>query len=108
VSLGSWETVEVELDDGIAWVVLNRPEKRNAMNPTLNAEMVEVLLELDAADDAGVLVLTASRSLQAWTCRSTSEKSTDNRSACSGVFGATRTTGSGGCCARTRSRRSRW
>ena len=58
MSLGSWETVEVDLDDGIAWVVLNRPEKRNAMNPTLNAEMVEVLLELDQSDDAGVLVLT--------------------------------------------------
>jgi len=58
VSPGPWETVEVELDDGVAWVVLNRPEKRNAMNPTLNAEMVEVLLELDGNDDAGVLVLT--------------------------------------------------
>jgi feruloyl-CoA hydratase/lyase len=58
MTIGTWETVEVELDDGIAWVVLNRPEKRNAMNPTLNAEMVEVLLELDANDDVGVLVLT--------------------------------------------------
>ena len=58
MTLGSWETVEVELDDGIAWVTLNRPEKRNAMNPTLNAEMADVLLELDADDDAGVLVLT--------------------------------------------------
>jgi len=45
----SWETVRVELDDGIAWVELNRPEKRNAMNPTLNREMVEALLELDEA-----------------------------------------------------------
>jgi trans-feruloyl-CoA hydratase/vanillin synthase len=53
-----WETVRVSLEDGIAWVELNRPEKRNAMNPTLNAEMVEVLLELDANDDCGVLVLT--------------------------------------------------
>jgi feruloyl-CoA hydratase/lyase len=58
VSVGSWETVEVEVDDGVAWVVLNRPEKRNAMNPTLNAEMVEVLLELDDDDEVGVLVLT--------------------------------------------------
>jgi trans-feruloyl-CoA hydratase/vanillin synthase len=54
----SYETVRVELDDGIAWVELYRPEKRNAMNPRLNAEMVEVLLDLDANDDAGVLVLT--------------------------------------------------
>ncbi len=53
-----WTTVKVEIDAGIAWVELNRPEKRNAMNPTLNAEMVEVLLALDADDECGVLVLT--------------------------------------------------
>ena len=53
-----WTTVRVEMDDGIAWVELNRPEKRNAMNPTLNSEMVEVLLALDADDACGVLVLT--------------------------------------------------
>jgi trans-feruloyl-CoA hydratase/vanillin synthase len=53
-----WTTVDVELADSIAWVTLNRPEKRNAMNPTLNAEMVEVLETLDADDDCGVVVLT--------------------------------------------------
>ena len=53
-----WTTVKVEIDDGVAWVELNRPEKRNAMSPTLNAEMVDVLLALDADDDCGVLVLT--------------------------------------------------
>jgi trans-feruloyl-CoA hydratase/vanillin synthase len=53
-----WETVHVEVSDGIAWVELNRPEKRNAMNPTLNSEMVDVLLTLDADDACGVLVLT--------------------------------------------------
>jgi trans-feruloyl-CoA hydratase/vanillin synthase len=56
--LGSWETVKVTLNDGIAWVELNRPEKRNAMNPRLNAEMIEVLEAVDAEDGAGVLVLT--------------------------------------------------
>jgi feruloyl-CoA hydratase/lyase len=58
MTFGSWETVRVELDDGIAWVELNRPDKRNAMSPTLNAEMAEVLQALDADDDCGVLVLT--------------------------------------------------
>jgi len=53
-----WTSVRVEVADRIAWVELYRPDKRNAMNPTLNAEMVEVLLELDADDDVGVLVLT--------------------------------------------------
>ena len=54
----TWQTVRVEVVDGIAWVELNRPEKRNAMNPTLNAEMVDVLLRMDADDDCRVLVLT--------------------------------------------------
>ena len=53
-----WETVDVQVDAGIAWVTLNRPEKKNAMSPTLNKEMIDVLetLELDPA--AKVLVLT--------------------------------------------------
>lgn len=63
---GKWKTVKVELDpeDGIAWVIFNRPEKRNAMSPTLNAEMREILeaLELDAT--ARVLVLTGAG--EAW------------------------------------------
>jgi trans-feruloyl-CoA hydratase/vanillin synthase len=50
--------VRVEVDEGIAWVELARPEKRNAMSPTLNAEMVEVLEALDADESCGVLVLT--------------------------------------------------
>ena len=29
----TWDNVVVEIDDGIAWVTLNRPDKRNAMNP---------------------------------------------------------------------------
>ena len=56
---GKWQTVKVDVDpDGIAWVILNRPQKRNAMSPTLNREMAQVLetLELDAG--AKVLVLT--------------------------------------------------
>jgi trans-feruloyl-CoA hydratase/vanillin synthase len=53
-----WKTVRVETDRGIAWVELNRPEKRNAMNPTMNVEMIQVLEALDADDDCGVLVLT--------------------------------------------------
>ncbi len=58
MNVGSWETVRVELDEGVAWVELNRPDKRNAMNPRLNAEMVEVLLSLDEDDRCGVLVLS--------------------------------------------------
>jgi trans-feruloyl-CoA hydratase/vanillin synthase len=51
------DPVLVEFDNGIAFVTLNRPEKRNAMNPKLNVRMLEVLDELEADDRCGVLVL---------------------------------------------------
>ncbi|MBB5984786.1 p-hydroxycinnamoyl CoA hydratase/lyase [Sphingobium lignivorans] len=54
----TFETVKVTLDDGIAWVALNRPEKRNAMSPTVNREMWVALDELEIRDDVGVVVLT--------------------------------------------------
>ena len=54
----SEETVTVEFEDRIAWVTLNRPKKRNAMNPALNREMLEVLEALELDDRCGVLVLT--------------------------------------------------
>ena len=52
------KNVLVEFDNGIAWVILNRPKKRNAMNPALNREMLEVLDALEVDDRCGVLVLT--------------------------------------------------
>jgi len=55
---GRWKTVKVTVDEGIAWVILNRPEKRNAMSPTLNREMREILEELEIDADVKVLVLT--------------------------------------------------
>lgn len=55
---GRWTTVRAEVTGGIAWVTLHRPEKRNAMSPTLNREMIEVLDALEIDDDAKVLVLT--------------------------------------------------
>ncbi|MBL1100559.1 p-hydroxycinnamoyl CoA hydratase/lyase [Streptomyces coffeae] len=57
-SLGSWETALATVDNGIAWVVLNRPEKRNCMSPTLNNEMLEVLDAVALDEEASVLVLT--------------------------------------------------
>ncbi len=54
----AWKHVRVELDTGTAWVELHRPEKRNAMNPALNAEMLEVLDLLEEDERCQVLVLT--------------------------------------------------
>ena len=50
--------VLVEFQDDIAWVILNRPEKRNAMSPALNREMLDVLDALEVDDRCSVLVLT--------------------------------------------------
>jgi trans-feruloyl-CoA hydratase/vanillin synthase len=52
------ENVTVEFDEGIAWVTLNRPEKRNAMNPALIAEMKLTVDRLAIDERCGVFVLT--------------------------------------------------
>ncbi len=54
----TYETVLVDKDGPITWVTLNRPEKRNAMNPQLCFDMVEVLTEVDTDADCRVMVLT--------------------------------------------------
>ena len=54
----SYDNVAVDVADGIAWVSLNRPDKRNAMSPALNVEMTDVLVRLEADDRAQVVVLT--------------------------------------------------
>lgn len=56
--LGTWKTVKAFVNDGIAWVVLNRPDKRNCMSPTLNEEMLSVLDAVSLDEEAKVLVLT--------------------------------------------------
>jgi feruloyl-CoA hydratase/lyase len=57
--------VAYDVENGIAWVRFNRPDKRNAMSPTLNRDMMEVLDGLEFRDDVGVLVLSGEG--QAWT-----------------------------------------
>jgi trans-feruloyl-CoA hydratase/vanillin synthase len=53
-----WKTVLVDVEAGIAWITLNRPEKRNAMSPTLNLEMRDVLETIELDCKAQVIVLT--------------------------------------------------
>ncbi len=53
-----YETVLVEIRDKIAKVIMNRPEKKNAMNPRLVRDMAQALEDLRYNDDAAVLVLT--------------------------------------------------
>ncbi len=58
------DTVAYTVENGIAWVSFNRPEKRNCMSPKLNRQMMRVLDKLEFDDEVGVLVLTGEGS--AW------------------------------------------
>ncbi|MCH8916524.1 MAG: enoyl-CoA hydratase/isomerase family protein, partial [Proteobacteria bacterium] len=54
----SYQNIIVEKADGITWVTLNRPEKRNAMSPQLHYDMDDALAELAVDEETKVLVLT--------------------------------------------------
>ena len=54
----SYATVKVEKEDGIAWAILNRPEKRNAMSPQLHYDMLDALTELETDKDTRVVPIS--------------------------------------------------
>ncbi|MCH8948769.1 MAG: enoyl-CoA hydratase/isomerase family protein, partial [Chloroflexi bacterium] len=51
-----------ELRDGVAWLRMNRPEKRNAFNRELALAVTEQIDELAADDGVRVIVLTGAGS----------------------------------------------
>ncbi|MGE0811520.1 MAG: p-hydroxycinnamoyl CoA hydratase/lyase [Immundisolibacter sp.] len=55
--MSSYQTVLLDIRDHAAYITFNRPEKRNCMSPTLHAEMVKVLDEIDRAR-VKVIVIT--------------------------------------------------
>jgi feruloyl-CoA hydratase/lyase len=54
----NYECIKVENEDRVTTVTLNRPEKRNAMSPQLNDEMLSALTLLASDPDTDILVLT--------------------------------------------------
>lgn len=52
------QNVLVRFEEGIAWVTMNRPDKKNAISVDLAREMVEVMDALEVDDRCGVFVLT--------------------------------------------------
>jgi trans-feruloyl-CoA hydratase/vanillin synthase len=54
----AYKYVHVEFDNGIAWVAINRPEKRNSISPAVAAEMLQVLDAMEVDDRCGVMVIT--------------------------------------------------
>ena len=55
-----YETLLVEFDDRVCVLKLNRPEKRNAMNPALGEEITDALEKLRNDERCAVLVITGS------------------------------------------------
>ncbi len=55
--LRSTEHLTFDVRQGVAWVTLNRPEKRNALNRTLLRELREAMLEADDRRDVHCVVL---------------------------------------------------
>jgi feruloyl-CoA hydratase/lyase len=58
VSLDKLETVKVEREEGVTFLILNRPDQRNAMSPQLHREMYDALDELEEDDETKVVVIT--------------------------------------------------
>jgi trans-feruloyl-CoA hydratase/vanillin synthase len=59
-----YKNVLIEREGGITFVVLNRPDQRNAMSPELHYEMEEVIDFMAKDNDTQVLVLTGAG--QSW------------------------------------------
>ena len=57
-SLGEFETLIVELDGPIGWLVFNRPDVGNAMNARMLAEVEEAWKTLDADPRVRVIINT--------------------------------------------------
>jgi len=53
-----YETIKIEREGGITWIILNRPDKRNAMSPQLHLDMDDALDELSTDEQTEVLIIT--------------------------------------------------
>ena len=54
----SFQTISLKKEGGIATIVLNRPEKMNAMNRQMMEELAEVVSDIEQDDDVRVVILT--------------------------------------------------
>jgi trans-feruloyl-CoA hydratase/vanillin synthase len=52
-----YECAKVRIRDGIAWLTMNRPDKRNAMSPQLHYDMDDALARLEVDEDVRVVVV---------------------------------------------------
>lgn len=53
-----YQTILLERKDGITTITLNRPEKLNALNPRMMAELLDVYYYVDQDDETRVVIIT--------------------------------------------------
>ena len=56
----SYKCFEVKISDGVAHIIMNRPEKRNAMIEEFWRELPEIIRDIDENAKARVIVLSLS------------------------------------------------
>ena len=56
----SYETLLVEIDDAVAIITMNRPDKLNACNTTMYRELDQVLGDIENSDEIRAVVITGS------------------------------------------------
>ena len=56
--MSNFETIRLEVEDGIATLTLNRPDKLNAFNTQMMQEMIAAFDQTDADDSVRVVIVT--------------------------------------------------
>lgn len=54
----TYQSIILEVDEGVALLTLNRPDKLNALNPTILQESAAVIRKLNDDDEVKVLIIT--------------------------------------------------
>ena len=52
------EEVRYEIRDRIAYITINRPEQRNAVNPTVRRALIEAFSDASVNPDVWIVILT--------------------------------------------------
>lgn len=53
----TYETLDLNIENNVAWLTLNRPDKLNALNPTMMDELRRAFTDLDERDDVRAVVI---------------------------------------------------
>ena len=53
-----YETITLDVEDNIATITLNRPDRLNAFTAKMMAEMISAIDETDANDDVRAVIVT--------------------------------------------------